>query len=499
MTKSAPAILVIDDELGMREGCRRVLAAEGYEVETAEDGLAGLELFKQRRCFAAALVDLKMPRMGGLELVEKLRELDEEVLLLVITAYATIDTAVEATKRGAYGYLPKPFTPDELLLAVRNGLEMRALSIEAKQLREEKEKRLLEVAFERSKCSTIINCMTDGVIVVNRDSQIVLRNASAARIAPDCAGLPLPAPLASLPCGELRDIVAETLRASAGPVIVSREIVLGESTYMVNASAVLEPGGEMLGAVALLRDITPLKKLDVAKSMFVSLVAHEVKRPLGIIESNLELILSGLTRENPRKDLDMMQKAMNRARSLRAMVSELMDLTAIETGRFRIERSPQDVCEVVKQAVENLTQEARDKEIELTVTCDPNAACARALADRGAISRVFTNLVDNAVKYTPRGGSVSVRVDRSGPYLNVTVQDNGIGMTPEDKERAFEEFFRARNESTAGEPGSGLGLTLVKRIVDMHQGRIALQTEPGEGSRFVVSLPMLEVEEGCSS
>ena len=135
MSESDPAILVIDDELGMREGCRKILTAEGYQVETAEDGFAGLERFEQRDDFAVAMVDLKMPRLGGLDVIERLRAIDEDVVLFVITAYATIDTAVEATKRGAYGYIPKPFTPDELLLAVRNGIERRTLSLETRQLR----------------------------------------------------------------------------------------------------------------------------------------------------------------------------------------------------------------------------------------------------------------------------------------------------------------------------------------------------------------------------
>jgi len=161
-------ILVVDDEVGMREGCRRILAAEGFVVETAEDGRAALERFEAAGGFDVVISDLKMPRMGGMDLIEALHARDEDALLLVITAYATIDTAVDATKRGAYGYIPKPFTPDELVLHVRNGLEKRALRLEARQLREERERRLLEVAFERSKSTTILNCMTDGVLVINR-------------------------------------------------------------------------------------------------------------------------------------------------------------------------------------------------------------------------------------------------------------------------------------------------------------------------------------------
>ena len=128
---SAPRILVVDDEPGVREGCRKVLVAEGYDVTVAEDGRAGLEKFEVGGPFEVLLVDLMMPRMGGLELMRTVLERDPDVVPLIITAHATIDTAVEGTRQGAWSYIPKPFTADELLLALKNGLERRALALEA--------------------------------------------------------------------------------------------------------------------------------------------------------------------------------------------------------------------------------------------------------------------------------------------------------------------------------------------------------------------------------
>ncbi len=491
MNGEVPRILVVDDEPGMREGCRRILAAEGYEVETAVDGVDALERFRQEDSgFAAALVDLKMPRMGGLELIEKMHDEDEDLVLFVITAYAAIDTAVEATKRGAYGYIPKPFTPDELLLSVKNGLEKRALSGEAKRLREERERQLLEVAIERSKSSTIINCMTDGVLVVNREKQVVLRNAAAARMIPGCAALPLPCNLDSVESGDLRSLVGESLSSVDGPAVSSKEITLGQSTYMVNASPVLEPNGEILGAVAVLRDITALKKLETAKSLFVSMVAHEVKSPLAAIESYLNVILSGAAGEDHERDRKMLQRALVRAKTLRTMVSELIDLTAIETGNFTLRRLPLDIGEVAAATVESYRPKAEEKDIHITLGCQPDIEGQRVLADKDAIASVLRNLIDNAIKYTPAKGHVDVGVEQDGIYVKVKVADDGIGMTPAEKDRVFEEFFRARNESTAHIPGTGLGLTVVKRLVELHDGKVTVQSVPGEGSTFTVSLPV---------
>ncbi|MBM4033600.1 MAG: response regulator [Planctomycetes bacterium] len=508
-------ILVVDDEFGMREGCRRILSEEGYEVETAPDGLAGLDLFRERltsggtgilpvdhrrdacatgRNFAAALVDLKMPRMSGLELVEKLHALDPDTLILVITAYATIDTAVEATKRGAYGYIPKPFTPDELLLPVRNGLERRALAIEARRLRDERERRLLELAFERSKCSTVINCMTDGVLVVNRDGQVVLRNAAAARMVPDCAALPLPSPIERLACPPLAALVAEALHATALPMIVSRELALDKCTYMANASPVFEQGGAILGAVAVLRDITALKKLETAKSMFVSMVAHEVKGPLAAIEGYLNVVLGAIGGPDPQRDRRMLERSLLRAQALRTMVSELLNLAAMETGAFVVTRTPLDLAQVVAAAVDGCRERADGKHIALAL----HASSGRqepVLADQAALTSIFTNLIDNAIKYTPENGHVDVSVEPNGMYAKVAVRDDGVGMAPEEKERAFDEFYRAKNQQTAQVPGTGLGLTIVKRLVEIHQGRVTVDTARGKGSTFTVRLPVVKQDE----
>ena len=373
-------VLVVDDELGMREGCRRILEPEGYEVETAEDGLAGLELFRKRRDFAVVLVDLKMPRMGGLELIEEVRALDEDPALLVVTAYATIETAVEATKRGAYGYVPKPFTPDELLVHVRNGVEKRGLLLEAKRLREERERRLLEVAYERSKSSTIINCMTDGVLVVNRDGRVVLRNPAAARIIPGLERASLAAPLdIAVGCAELKGLLAEAMNVDTRRMIASEEIVLGDCTYMVNSSPVTDPAGGTLGAVAVLRDITALKKLETAKSMFVSMVAHEVSRPLGVIESYLNLILSDAVETDAERAKQMMRRARSRAQGLRQMVSDLTDLAVIERGKFMLRRQPLDIGHVLAEAVRSCREKAEEKQIHLSLRGEEGASRVQAL------------------------------------------------------------------------------------------------------------------------
>ena len=489
-TASARRILVVDDELGVREGCRKILASEGYDVVTAGDGKAGLEQFLERGPFAVLLVDLQMPRMSGLELMQEIRNRDPDSVPLIITAHATLDTAVEGTRQGAYSYIPKPFTPDELLLAIKNGLELRSLTMEARRLREERESRLLELASERSRSTTIISAMTDGILVINRDRLVVLRNHAAARMLPDCASLELPFPLEAIGSPDVKEIVNVVIDSPGGFMILSRQIPLGSFTCMVNVSPVIEPNGDTSGAVAVFSDVTALAKLDAAKSMFVSLVAHEVKSPLAATEGWLNLVLSGTLKHDAVEERAMIARALLRVRTLRSMVNELLSLTAIQTGHFSLKRAPVEVMEVIADVVDSVRDKAASRNITLSVA--PSEAAARVLADRDALSMIYANLVENAIKYSRDNGHVAVSAGRDGIYVAVNVTDDGIGIGPEDCAKVFDEFYRARNENTAAIPGTGLGLSLVKRLTELHDGTVSVRSVVGAGSEFTVRIPALE-------
>ena len=484
-------ILVVDDEFGMREGCRKVLTSEGYEVETAEDGVAALELFKEDKEFAVALIDLKMPRMGGMELIEEIQKYDKDIVLLVITAYATIGTAVEATKKGAYGYIPKPFTPGELLIPIRNGLEKRELSLRSRKLQQERDEKLLEVAYERSKGSTIIKCMSDGVIVVNREGNIVLTNTTINRLIPECTNIPNLAPLNTLKSKDVVAVITEILSSGSSPKIVSKEILREESTYMVNASPLVNNNGEMLGAVAILRDISELKKLEATKATFISMVSHEVTSHLGAIEGYLNLLLSDEENSFTEENRKMMERMGLRAKALRTMVSDLMDISAIETGRFSIKRVPLTLSESVDEVFQICIEKAESKKIELKCNYSDSLRELKILADKDALLTILRNLIDNAIKYTPEGGHVSINMLQDGKYIKVSVADNGIGMSLEEKNKIFEEFYRVKNKYTSSIPGSGLGLSLVKRLLGMHEGKILVESTSGEGSVFTIILPLI--------
>jgi two-component system phosphate regulon sensor histidine kinase PhoR len=277
------------------------------------------------------------------------------------------------------------------------------------------------------------------------------------------------------------------LDAPGGFMILSREIRFGEQVFMVNVSPILEPDGSTSGAVAAFSDITGIKKLETAKSMFVSMVAHEIKNPLAAAEGWLNLVLTGAAKVDRAEERRMLERAMVRMRTLRAMVNELLNLTAIETGRFQLHRVLLDPAAVAAEVVEAHREKAAEKRVTLLV--EGASVASTVLADRDALSIIVANLVDNAIKYTSEGGTVTLATGREGIYATVSVRDTGIGLSAEDRERVFEEFYRVRSEQTHGITGTGLGLSLVKRLVEQHQGSITVDSEPGKGSAFTVKLP----------
>ncbi|MCX5886401.1 MAG: response regulator [Proteobacteria bacterium] len=174
-------ILIVDDEKIIRDGTEHVLKKEGYKVVTAKDGEEGLECLKSA-AFHMLILDLMMPGMRGMDVLKLVQQQYPDLLVVVITGYATVGNAVEAMKIGAYDFIPKPFTPDQLRIVVRRAIDKLNLEQEMALLRSEREKSLQDIANEKSRVKTIIHCMADGVIVTDRENRIVLTNPVASLI-----------------------------------------------------------------------------------------------------------------------------------------------------------------------------------------------------------------------------------------------------------------------------------------------------------------------------
>jgi len=486
-------ILVVDDEYGVREGCRRVLALEGHSVQAAESAEPALSFLEQQRGEVdLVLLDVKMPGMSGLDMLNAIQQLDADVVTVMVTGYATLETAIEATKRGAYDFLPKPFTPDELLGKVAKALERRALLREARQLREEREHRLLEIATEKSRLRTIINCMADGVLVTNREGEIVLYNPAALNVldadASSCLGRPARDCIRN---EDLLDLIDAALAQSEPSYhMVGQEITIGQGpprVLMANVAPVRDDPGQLLGAVVVLRDISRLKELERAKSQFVRMVSHELRAPLGAIHGYLDLVLSSSLASEHTNEAAMLSRARDRAEALLSLVDDLLNLSALEAGAVARHLEPLALGTLVEECWELLRIKAEERKVTMTQCVEPNLPAV--IADREEMLRVLTNVLSNAIKYNRYGGAITVSLRREGPYVRLEVADTGIGIPKAAQEHLFDEFYRVKSRETREITGTGLGLSIVKRTVEAYGGRVEVVSEPGVGSTFSVIIP----------
>ena len=486
-------IVVIDDEQIMRDGCSRILSKDGLSVVTAENGKVGLDEIQSRLDrIDAVLLDLMMPGMSGMEVLDRLRTVDPSLPVIVITGYATVESAVEAMKKGAYDFIPKPFTPDQLRIVVRRALERRALQKEADFLRKERERSLRDIATEKSKIRTIINCMGDGVLVCDGDSCIVLTNPAAIRMlkTPESSLLGNFLDHCSLP-SDLSKIMEESLKTKdQSHSSVSQELSIGESGEVflrAHTAPVRNDLGETMGAVTVLQDISHLKELDQMKSEFIAMVAHELRAPIAAVEQQLTVILNKMAGDLTEKQEQLISRAKERTRGVLTLIKDLLDLSKIEAGKMVQYKEPLQLQEVIQKVIDLMRAEADAKKIDLQFSASPEVPLIHA--DRNSMEGIFTNLISNGIKYTPEGGRVWVSLSEENGFVRATVSDTGIGIEKEDLSRIFDKFYRVKSTETRQIVGTGLGLSIVRSIVDAHLGSISVKSELGKGTTFTVFFP----------
>ena len=365
-------ILVVDDELGMRLGVERALRDYtinldhvdeelNFQISQAESGEKALEMIGNES-FDILLLDLKLPGIDGLEVLEKTAEFNKDMLIIMITAYASIDAAVTATKKGAFDFLAKPFTPKELKSTIRKASEHLTLGRRAKKLAEEKR----QIRFQ-----------------------------------------------------------------------------------------------------------------------FISVLAHELKAPLGAIEGYLNIVKAKTLGDDIEKYTEILNRCVSRIDGMRKMIADLTDLTRIESGNKSRELTKVNLVEVAKSSIETSLPMAEERKITIELNAPE---MVNITADKSEIEIIFNNLITNAIKYNFDEGKVSINIKKYNGQISIEVADTGIGMEEYEANKLFNEFVRIKNESTKNIPGSGLGLSIVKKLAAIYEGNVSVSSKPGSGSTFKVVL-----------
>jgi len=340
----------------------------------------------------------------------------------------------------------------------------------------------------RRRLAAILASTTDAVLVTDWDDRILLVNPAAERafgIAADAVvGQKInQAGLASA----LVRIFEKPLPPNEA---LAEEVPLADGrTLYASVSTILSAAGERIGRVAVMRDITYFKELDEMKSEFVATVSHDLRAPLTFMRGYATML--PMVGELNDKQREYVEKILQGVGQMSELIDNLLDLGRIEAG-VGLERKPCHLGAILVEAVDGMRAQAAAK--GLTLRLEPAEGVAMIAGDAALLRQAVTNLVDNAIKYTPSGGIVTVGLSVRDGQAVIRVADTGIGIPRDDQVRLFEKFYRIKRRDMRDVPGTGLGLAIVKSIAERHGGKVWVDSEPGRGSTFYISLPLGEVE-----
>jgi two-component system sensor histidine kinase/response regulator len=374
-------VLITDDEQGMRLGVSRILrrfevnvpdadARATFQIDEADCGEAALAKIHEKAP-DILILDHKMPGLSGLDVLDQLQH-RQDILVIMITAYASIETAVQAIKRGAYDFLAKPFTPDELRNTIRKAAVRLVLAKQARRLADER---------------------------------------------------------------------------------------------------------------------------NEVRRQFMQMLSHELQAPLNALDGYLDIMDRAIKGDSLAAYGQMIHRSQERISGMRKLIGDLLDMTQIESKQRPRDHDEIDLREVARNACETVATMADKKNIAV------NLHASQPLVMTGDVSELemlLNNLVSNAVKYNRPGGEVHVTLDRNGNTVTISVADTGIGIDLEEGEQLFDEFVRVKGVATRDIPGSGLGLSIVRKIAHAYGGDVTVHSEPGEGSTFTVILNDLSPVSGVT-
>ncbi len=367
-------ILIVDDEPGIRSGVSRILRnfrvdypfmdeAFDFEIIEAPTGEAGIEIIESNQP-DILLLDNKLPGIQGIEVLEYIKKKQKSIIVVMITSYASLELAVKATSDGAYDFIPKPFTPQELKSSIEN---------------------------------------------------------------------------------------------------ITKRVFLKKMT------STLQDTGKQI------------------RFTFLSVLSHELKAPLNAIEGYLKMVKE---RQNGVKLEDyevMIDRSLDRIKGMRSLILDMLDLTRVESGKAKRNITAVDLSAIAKTAMDTMRPYAIQRDVKLNLQTTGSVTLQ---ADAEEMEIIFNNLISNAIKYNRDGGKVDFTIEKDEGCMNISVVDTGIGMTPLEIEKIFGDFVRIKNDKTKNITGSGLGLTIVKKLTDNYSGNIEVTSIPDQGSTFKVRLPI---------
>lgn len=347
------------------------------------------------------------------------------------------------------------------------------------------ENKVKEIQIRNQHLAAILQSMIEGIIVVDRAGNILSINTPIERMFgirdEDARNKLL---LEAISNNDISDIVSDVLKSG---VFKSREISSIWPKHMIfriDVSPIFQSGG-ITGALVVIHDITEFRRLEAVRRDFVANVSHELKTPLTSIKGFVETLLEGAIddKDNARHFLQIIEEHANRLNSL---INDLLDLSSIESGYSKLQRENINIRDLTDRAILGFSSQLKNKMIHVDSQISPSFAVS---ADKDKLNQVFTNLIDNAIKFNKERGFIKIYADDLGDRLKIIIEDSGSGIPSQDIPRIFERFYRVDKARSRELGGTGLGLSIVKHIVELHGGSVGVESSEGFGSKFWFILP----------
>jgi len=495
-------ILVVDDEQSIRNMMRITLQADGHDVVTAEDGPSAIEAYKKESP-EVVLLDVRMPGMDGVEVLRRIKKMDKDSEVVIVTGHGDMDMAIQCLRQDASNFLAKPVSDDLLAHALKRSLERRALARKLKEYTEKLETLVREANVELEKSyrfrENLIENSPDAIVSVRKGGDIVIFNSAAEKL----LGYTKDEVLGKMNIvkvyqpGVAKQVMKwlRSKKEGGKGALKKREVVVldkeGRGIPVYLSAAILYEHGQEAGSVGVFTDIREMKELErhlLRSEKLSSLgklsagIAHEINQPLTGVLTFASLLMKKFKDDvQTRKDLEIIVRETTRIRSI---VQGVLDF-ARETP---VQKQPHHLEAVIDQTLKIIVNQQRFFGIELVKEYD--TGLPEIVLDQSQMEQVFMNIVMNAIDAMDGSGTLTIKTRAEDGWAIAEFQDSGCGMPESMIDKIFDPFFTTKN-STEGS-SMGLGLAVSYGIVQNHGGEVEVSSEEGKGTTFTIRLPLQE-------
>ncbi len=500
---SANKILIVDDEEIIVRLLSMSLRSDGYETVTAYNGEQGLEVF-QSESPDIVVTDIKMPGMDGLELLKKIKEIDSEKEVIIVTGHGDIDSTITALQYGASDFINKPVRDEALAIALERAKAKIEIRKQLEEYTENLEIKVAEATEEIRRKSEfqrmLIKSSNDAIIAFDHEWKVVVYNPEAARLFGEKAkDVRMKMTIDDLYTHQEAEFFKnEAQKTEDEKTLAWKEILLntkdGKKIPVRYSSNVLHEKGQFMGTVHFFQDLTEIKRLEeelvqserlAAVGQTVSGLAHYVKNILIGLKGGSYVVDVGIKKNNTEKLKGGWKTIKRNIKRVGDLTQDLLTYSKNREPEFEL-CNPNTIVEELHDLIEEF---AKTKDVGLSIDLDENVG--EIMADPQTIHRSLLNLINNAIdacledEDTSKKHGVTIKTYKTDSAVCFDVSDNGCGMDENTREQLFNPMF-----SSKGGKGTGLGLLVTGKLIEEHHGSIHIETDPGTGSTFTIQLPL---------